>query len=269
MEQVRPRRLHIVHATDWKAAVITLLEPRSPYRPWRHGSAEARSGDTVAFVLDTDPPSILTERIELTTDGGLDSAVFDEPLRHATLKDSADVAVFPGLDVSIADRWWFDGEEADTLELVLDDYHYTATPATRFGHTSLAAARTLLRFWGGCDGCEQPIDLTGPDARDEVFVHTIDLDGRQIPAGRWALPADWPAVMCRSCRDRMADEGHSSFVDFNFTLHPPCPACGAHRTQETFYGMPMDHQNIEPWSNAGGCCVSLEKWSCSECDHQW
>lgn len=267
MEQARPRRLHIAHATDWMAAVIAVLEPGSPYRPWRHGSAEARSGDTVAFVLDTDPPSILTEHIELTIDGDLDFAVFDEPLRHATLMDFATAATFTGLD--IAGTRWFEGDDADELESVLEDCRFSSTPATRFGHTSLAAARTLLRFWGGCDGCEQTIDLTGLDARDIIFVHTVDLDAPLTPSGTWALPADWPAVMCRSCRDRMADERHTSFVDFKFTLNPPCPACGARRTQETFYGMPSDHQNIEPWSNAGGCCVMPAEWCCSECDHQW
>ena len=53
-------RLHIVEGSDWKDAVIALLESRSPYRPWRYGFGEAHEGDPVAVVLNTDPPSVMT-----------------------------------------------------------------------------------------------------------------------------------------------------------------------------------------------------------------
>lgn len=36
MAQTIHHRLHILEAADWMDGVITLLEPRSPYRPWRY-----------------------------------------------------------------------------------------------------------------------------------------------------------------------------------------------------------------------------------------
>lgn len=48
------QRLHIVEGTEWKDAEIKLLEPRSPYRPWRHGSGEFHEGDPVAVVRRRD-----------------------------------------------------------------------------------------------------------------------------------------------------------------------------------------------------------------------
>ena len=38
----------------------------------------------------------------------------------------------------------------------------------------MAEVRMLLRFGGRRDGCEQVIDLTGEEARDRLFVHTVD-----------------------------------------------------------------------------------------------
>jgi hypothetical protein len=58
--QTTVERLHIVEGSVWKDAVIALLESRSPYRPWRYGFGEAREGDPVAIVLNTDPHSVLT-----------------------------------------------------------------------------------------------------------------------------------------------------------------------------------------------------------------
>jgi hypothetical protein len=60
--QTTTERLHIVEGTDWKDAVIALLDDRSPYRPWRYGFGEAHEGDPVAIVLHTDPPSVMTAR---------------------------------------------------------------------------------------------------------------------------------------------------------------------------------------------------------------
>ena len=60
MTQTGIDRLHIVEGTDWKDALIALLDDRSPYRPWRYGFGEAHEGDPVAIVLNTDPPSVMT-----------------------------------------------------------------------------------------------------------------------------------------------------------------------------------------------------------------
>jgi hypothetical protein len=52
--------MHVVEGHPRKEAVITVLEPRSPYRPWRADDFEPiKDGDRVVAVLDTDPVSVL------------------------------------------------------------------------------------------------------------------------------------------------------------------------------------------------------------------
>jgi hypothetical protein len=271
MRHAPTHQLHIAQATDWKDAVIALLEPRSPLQPWRFDSTQAQEGDTVAFILNTDPASILTVVAYVAADGNPRSAVFDRPLHQPNLMDLTTLATTVDLEMRIGDGWRFDGEDATKLETALDECRYLSAPDSRFGHATVAAARTLLRFWGRCDGCEQVIDLTGTDARDQVFVHTVDPYARPESASyRSASDAiDWPAVICRTCRDRMHGDGFNRFTDFKFSLHPSCPQCGARRTLQTFYGMPVEHWNIPPWSHTGGCCVSSEEWSCGACYHEW
>jgi len=92
------------------------------------------------------------------------------------------------------------------------------------------------------------IDLTGEQAHDRVFVHTVDPQMR-TESPSLGLP-DWPAVVCRHCRDRMADDGHVTFVDHKFSLNPTCPQRRGRRASEIFYGMPSDHPNIPPWELA-------------------
>ena len=72
---------------DWKDAVIALLEPRSPYRPWRGGADEAQEGDTVAFVFNTDPPTILAEVAHVGDSRELRTAAFPRPLHNANVVD--------------------------------------------------------------------------------------------------------------------------------------------------------------------------------------
>jgi hypothetical protein len=262
MEQVTPHRVQIAQATDWKDAVVTLLEPRSPYRPWRYGAVEAQEGDSVAFVLNTDPPSVLTELARVRADGPPEAATFDHQLFQPNLLKLSILAEVLDVEPDLADSWRFDGHDAVKLDLTLTERCLGGAPDSRFGHNSMAAARQLLRFCGRCDGCEQGIDLSSPDARDRVFVHTVDLEPEQVRSDA----VDWPAVLCRECTDRVGD---ATFLDYKFGLYPPCPECGARRTRATFYGMPIDFANIPPWSHAGGCCVSTEEWHCDVCDHEW
>lgn len=173
------------------------------------------------------------------------------------------------LEPQVAHTWRFDGDEAIKLELALDECQYCCAPDSRFGHNTMASARTLLRFEGQCDGCEQDIDLTCAEARDEILVHTVDQRTRFQPGPTRSGVSDWPAVMCRRCDERMADEGYTSFVDFKFALNPRCPECGERRSRETFYGMPADYTNIPPWLHAGGCCPTPEEWCCDICHHRW
>jgi hypothetical protein len=264
MELTPHHRLHLLTSTDWKDAVITLLEPRSPYRPWRGGADEGQKGDTVAFILNTDPAAIVADVGHVGDSLELRQATFRESFGHPNVVDVDTFMTVLGLRMRAAT---FDGDDAIKVELSLDECRYRGAPQSRFGHNDLARARTLLRFNGRCDGCEQEVDLTGMDARDELFVHTVD---QEMPETSIILGyPDWPAVMCRRCRDRMSDGGHASFVDYKFTLNPSCPQCRGHRACEIFYGMPSDHENIPPWEYAGGCCVESVRWRCGICLTEW
>ena len=81
------RSLHRVQSTEWKDAVITLLEPSSPYWPGRADISSANEGDLVAYVLDTDPASVLTETARVGADGDPLAATFDRPLHEPTLME--------------------------------------------------------------------------------------------------------------------------------------------------------------------------------------
>jgi hypothetical protein len=50
--------VHIVEGQPWKEALISVLEPRSPYRPWQPAT-NIEPGDAVIAILDTDPESVL------------------------------------------------------------------------------------------------------------------------------------------------------------------------------------------------------------------
>ncbi|MEU0499222.1 hypothetical protein [Mycobacterium sp. NPDC006124] len=257
-------RLHILHATDWKDAVIALLEPRSPYRPWRSDYGSTVEGSVLAYVLDTDPPTILTIFGRM----GADGAAFDHSVQNSNLLELSSLAMLFGLEWAVTDSWHLVGEDVVTLEDALTASRFGSRPESRFGHSTMAAARILLRYDGTCDGCEETIDISGSDAREEIFAHTVDLPSRKLPMTQdWTY--DWPAVICRKCLQAMAEGGFTSFLDFKFGLHPPCPRCAARRTQRTFYGMPSDFGNIEPWNHAGGCCPSSESWRCGMCGIEW
>jgi len=266
MEPTSHRRLHVLESTDWKDAVIALLEPRSPYRPWRDGTNEGRDGDTVAFVLNTDPPAILADVARVDDSRELRTAAFSRPLHNANVVDLYTLMTVLGFGLGMRASH-FDGDDAVKVEMSLDECRYGGAPQSRFGHNDLARARTILRFSGRCDGCNQEIDLTGTDAREQLFVHTVDPQLRETSI-RLGYP-DWPAVVCRHCRDRMAAEGHATFVDYKFSLNPACPQCRGRRASEIFYGMPSDHENIPPWEQAGGCCVTFENWQCQICHTRW
>jgi hypothetical protein len=269
MEHTTGHRLHIAQATDWKDAVITLLEPRSPYDPWRYGTTEAAAGDTVAYVLNTDPPTMLADVGHLVVDGHPRDAIFERDLRQANLVELSTLAKVLDLEPQAAASWSFEEDEALRLEEALGECRYWCAPESRFGHTTMAAARTLLRFAGLCDGCELDIDLTDPGARDELFAHTVDPSLRLEPGAENLDEGDWPAVICVGCQDRMRSGGYARFTSFKFAQNPACPRCGARRTSATFYGLPSDFANIEPWWHAGGCCPTPERWNCGVCYHNW
>ena len=51
-------RIHIAEGWHWKDALISVIEPRSPYRAW-HAATDIAAGEAFVGVLDTDPPSVL------------------------------------------------------------------------------------------------------------------------------------------------------------------------------------------------------------------
>lgn len=283
MSQTVHHRLHILEAADWTDGIITLLEPRSPYRPWRYAFGESRPGDYALVVLGTDPVSVVTRLARIDHEGGLGGAVLNP--YGVDLVDLATLAMV--LDLSDAFvSWHLDDDDAERVILAIHESPVYGGPENRWGHSSVAAARNLLKFDGDCHGCGVPIDLSEADARDLVHIHTVDPLPRWHPdspirsadsapvrgpfrAAVRAVATDWPAVICRRCRDRMRDGNFRSFIDFKFAQNPDCPQCGGQRTQTIQYGMPADPEAWGPWLHIGGCCPRDEKWWCTVCDHAW
>ncbi|MEZ0339896.1 hypothetical protein ACAG25_07925 [Mycobacterium sp. pV006] len=284
MQQPVQHRLHIVEAPDWKDAIITLLEPESPYQPWRYGFGEAHERDRVLLVLGTDPVSVVTRLADIGDDVRPHGAKFSMGWRGADVVDLATLAGLLDLGDDVFTDWRIDGEDAESIVLRLTDCRLPGEPFGRFGHSTMVAARNLLRFSGRCDGCDDLIDLRGSDARDNIFVHTVDPLPRPAPPSPvttreaavsrgWAAvrstTGDWPAVVCRDCRDRIRLGEFASFMDFRFREHPVCPRCGSRRSHRIMYGMPNDPESIPPFVYAAGCCVREQQWHCGVCDHEW
>jgi hypothetical protein len=248
--------MYIVEANDWKEAAITLLEPRSLYRPWRSGPEPLQAEERVLAVLHTDPVSVLTEIGYADADG---NATFGRytPLDLLDVTTLALIAKIPRRQDPRL-NWTLNDSTSEDIEIAFEELQFWRDPFLRFGHTSLAAARTLLQSRGVCAGCDKEIDLRGPAACDRVHIHTVD------PPPRGSEPVDWPAVVCTQCRDRMGD----SFLDFRFARHTQCPTCHARRTMRAIYGLPAAPY-VEPWQDLRGCCVTEEKWTCSQCQHTW
>jgi len=109
--------------------------------------------------------------------------------------------------------------------------------------------------------------MTDLDARDHLFVHTVEQEVQQL-SNKLGDPG-WPAVMCRHCGDRMAAEGHTTYVDHTFSFNPSCPQRRGYRVCEIFYGMPADHETVRSWEYTGECCVEPENWWCGICLTSW
>lgn len=281
MSQTVKHRLHILEAADWKDGVITLLAPHSPYRPWRYAFGEARPGDYAILVLGTDPVSVLTVLARIGDEGG---ATLNLRRYRADLVDLTTLAMILELPDAFS-SWRLDDDEAERVILALHESGIYGKPFYRWGHSSVVAARNLLQFSGICHACKDLIDLSDADARDRVYVHTVDPlprpepqspistgdseRGRPYMASLRESARDWPAIICRRCRDRMRDDGFTTFVGFRFAQNPECPQCGAGRTQTIVHGEPADPQSWGPWLYMGGCCVKDDKWHCGVCDHCW
>ncbi|GAA2531782.1 hypothetical protein [Mycolicibacterium diernhoferi] len=275
-----------MEAADWKDGVITLLEPDSPYRPWRYAFGDSRPGDYSVMVLGTDPVSVLTLLGRIDHEGGLGGALFnDHWVGSSNLVDLATLAMVLDLDDAFT-TWRFTDDDAERVILALHESRARGGPFLRWGHSSVSAARILLNFNGKCDSCDEEIDLRGIDARDRMHIHTADPLPRPTPhspirpvdhPGRYRPyraslrdeVRDWPAVLCRRCHVRMRNGNFSSFIDFRFAQHPECRECGGARTQRIAYGEPVSPDYFGPWVYLGGCVEGADDWHCDNCEHEW
>ena len=293
MKQPKTKRLHIVEGTDWKTSIIALLDSRSPYRPWRYGFGEARKGDPVAIVLNTEPRTVMTSLGRIGVDGRRDRAVVEWPLPAPGLVDLDSLVMLLEIDSDPRDVWRLRGDTARRLENALTDANQRRDQQMRFGHSSVAAARVLLHSRGRCSGCDSMIDLAGEDASEAFHTRTVDAAEREapevlikdergarsyleagIPASCWreSLPADWPGVLCMSCCTRMDEDGHTSLIDFRFSQHAKCPSCGAVKAKALQFGMPVSrdvYRDTPPWIDWRGCCPSGNNWTCTVCTYAW
>ena len=269
MTQTPIDRIHIVESTNWKEAVIALLEPESVYEPWRCGPTEAGEGDAVAFVLNTDPASVLTEFGCVGADGDPSHAVVASASRDPMgLVDLETLVMMTGFGWKGDPRhaWVLHSEMAIRLSLALEDCRYRGDQYTRYGHTPVAAARILLHSRGRCAGCNQRMDLDFDGACEEVHIHTVDAYRRDTTVDESTV--DWPGALCDRCVARMRKDGYTSLVDYRLAQHPSCPSCGAQRTQSALYGMRMNN-DYAPWYRLRGCCVTYDNWTCRRCGHTW
>ena len=204
-------RLHIVEGSDWKDAVIALLESRSPYRPWRYGFGEAHEGDPVAVALNTDPPSVMTTLGKIAADGHPDRAVVKWPYPAPGLVDLETLVMVVAFEHNQdpRDTWQLCGDAAIRIELALTECRHRHDPSMRFGHTSLAAARILLHSGGRCTGCGSGIDLTADDAREAVHIRTVDRSLRDAPGVLVKDERDPPSCM-RVWQRRHSTPGQSA-----------------------------------------------------------
>ena len=129
--------MHIVEANDWNDAAITLLEPRSPYRPWRSGPEPLRAAEQVLAVLHTDPVSVLTTIGYADADG---NAKFGR-YTSLDLLDATTLALIADVPLSQDPRrsWVLDDVAAEGIEQALEDLRYRAADegVTGRGHMAI------------------------------------------------------------------------------------------------------------------------------------
>lgn len=277
-------------------AIIKLLESGSPYRPWRV-PGDAKPGEGVIAVLDNDPISVVAEVGVIGAGGAAERAI--EDLTSRTLLDLGTLASLTPIWIQRDGVNMTLGNAARLSELLGEEGWEQGDLAYLNGHTTLAAARILLRSGGRCTGCERSLDLTRPDARYHLHIDTVDFDplapgvpvaydpppeepeihsadlpysaeSIQIGPGRWrpiSVPLDWPAVLCDPCHDRMRLGGFTNFLDFRFSRHPACPSCSARWSLRTTAGFAAEPPH-QPWIRHTGCCPD-ERWQCGACGHRW
>lgn len=297
-------KVHVMRGAPWKDAIIKLLQPRSPYQPWR-GASRVQPGDAVVAILDTDPASVIAEIRFVGSDGRPDRAISGCVDRESGWKSPPGLMELGTLTALTGLGFLRDGADvtvgnaARLIEVMSEGIGAYNNEVYLNGHTTLAAARRLLRSGGRCTGCGGELGLESVNARYHLHIHTVDVD----PTAPWVpvaydpppevpqvsshdqpygpdsirlasdcwrpirIAPDWPAVLCDACHDRMRRGGFTSFLDFRFSLHPPCPSCSAQWTMGTTAGF-IAVLPEEPWIRHTGCCPD-QKWWCGACGHKW
>ena len=271
-------RVNVVRGTPWKDALISVLEPQSPYRPWQP-AAGFEAGEAVIAVLDTDPVSVLAGVGIIGADGDTGRALAAiDPFYRSGLMELGTLNMLADFKVMPDSEGVYYRNSPDDVVAVIGAY-MRSTAESLCGRTSLAEGRILLKSGGRCAGCRGTIGLTGADARDRIHIHTAATPQAWEPVGNpsprltgglppQAAVPDWPAALCDLCNDSMKAGGFTNFLEFKFSLHPRCPVCSAQRTQSTMYGMPAGPVE-EPWIATMGCCVEPFQWCCGSCDYRW
>ena len=122
--------------------VIALLESRSRRRPWRYGFGEARRGDPVAIVLNTEPASILTTLGSIGSDEGLGRAVVDWTFIEPKLLDLATLVHTVGFGWDPRRAWRLEGDDAVRMRLRQRPIRAASASASR-SKTSAAKPPTV------------------------------------------------------------------------------------------------------------------------------
>ncbi|AEV71513.1 hypothetical protein MycrhN_0883 [Mycolicibacterium rhodesiae NBB3] len=280
-EPFTPSRIHVVVGTPWDDAVISRLEPSSPYQPWPE-VPDARPGDGIVLIIDSDPRLVLPDVMLLDSIGAVSGAIASSSAWFSPAEPVSQVGC--GVDALDERSTLFKGPEAAALFAALDRFGFECDDSLLFGDTSMAQAAVLLESRGRCSGCDKALELHGPDARVDVGIWTVDelryeaprvepesievddeFDSRRLPA----LPVDWPAALCIACQAAIRDGYFDTFLDYRFSRHPACPRCGERRSQRALFGMLPFDVRIEPWRDARGCCVTADNWTCARCGHRW
>lgn len=220
--------VQIVVGSPWRDTVFALLG--APLKLWP-------TDDATVVVIDSAPRLVLT--------------ALAAPLSAIPLADLENA-----LGWSLPTDGVVDGDRVGALLEVLGHYRWRDTTPV-FGHSTLAAAETLLTSEGRCTGCWAKFNLQTATGRDAVLVRTVEKDN------------DWPAALCAECQRAMADQGFTNFLDYRFARHPCCPRCDGRRTASAWYGMPVFPLRYTPWEAPQGCCVMPIEWICRLCEHEW
>ncbi len=176
-EPFTPNRVHVVVGTPWKDAVISFLEPRSPYRPWPE-VPDARRGDGVVVIIDCAPRLVLPDVMPVNVHGAVSDAIASHSAWFSSAVPASKVGC--GLDALDERCTLFEGPEAAALVGALDRHRPDRDDELLFGDASMAQAAVLLESRGRCAGCDKALELHSPDAR----ATRRNLDGRraEVPA---------------------------------------------------------------------------------------